>query len=345
MTLTLSVDTAETYLRGRGLIPDGARFEVEELGWGISNVVLRATIDDDCIVVKQSLPELRVAEEWRFDRSRIVVERTCMAYLNELLPTGCVPEVRFADDDNFLFGMSCAPPGGRLWKEELLAGRIDLRAAEHAGRLLAEIHRRAALDRRARELFVDRSVLIQGRIDPYHRTAAVRNPRLAPLIEAEVERLLGEQKTLVLGDYSPKNIFVYRDHALTLDLEVAHFGDPAFDTAFCLTHLFLKAFAFPERASAYARVAQTFWETYAHSVGSAAGPIERVEAHTVRELGCLLLARIDGKSKIEYVTGDRTKETIRKRAREILLGNEQRLEPLIERINGSRESGSARTIE
>jgi hypothetical protein len=100
-----------------------------------------------------------------------------------------------------------------------------------------------------------------------------------------------------------------------------------------------------ERASAYARVAQTFWESYAHSVDSAAGPIERVEAHTVRELGCLLLARIDGKSKVEYITDDRTKEAIRKRAREILLGNEQRLKPLIKRIDESHDSGSTRTIE
>jgi 5-methylthioribose kinase len=332
MTQTLSVAAAESYLRARGLVPDGAGVEVEELGWGISNVVLRARVGRDCLVLKQSLPELRVEDEWHFDRSRIVVERRCLAYLAEILPAGRVPEVRFADDDNFLFGMACAPAGGLLWKEELLGGRIDLRAAEHAGGLLADIHRGAALDGRARELFADRTVLIQGRIDPYHRTAAARNPQLAPLIEAEVERLLGERTTLVLGDYSPKNIFVYRDHALVLDLEVAHFGDPAFDTAFCLTHLVLKAFAFPERAQAYARAATTFWTSYTEGIGGAAGPLEDIEAHTVRELGCLLLARIDGKSKIEYVTDERTKDAIRERAGEILLGDDRRLEPLLERV-------------
>jgi len=327
--IELTVDNAPAYLRERGLVPGGADLDVRELGWGISNVVLSVRWSDDCLVVKQSLPKLRVEADWPFDRSRILVERDCMAYLAHLLPTGSVPTVLFSDDRNFIFGMSCAPPGGVLWKEGLLAGHIDLLAAERAGALLAQIHSDAAEDQWARRRFGDQTVLIQGRVDPYHLTAAQANPWLAPIIREEVERLLGTQLTLVLGDYSPKNTFVYPDRLLVLDFEVAHWGDPAFDVAFCLNHLSLKASRFPQWAPRYLSAARSFWSAYLGAVPYDGG---RTEAAAVRELGCLLLARIDGKSKVEYIDDEPTKDFVRDLAGQLLLHSETRLAPVLDWI-------------
>jgi hypothetical protein len=335
--IELTVDNAPAYLRERAAVPLGADIDVRELGWGISNVVLSVRWNDDCMVVKQSLPKLRVEADWPFDRSRIFGERDCMAYLGHLLPAGSVPNVRFSDDANFAFGMSCAPPGGELWKEALLGGRVDLVAAERAGALLAQIHSSAAEDEWARRRFADQTVLIQGRVDPYHLTAAQANPWLAPIIHEEVDRLLGTQLTLVLGDYSPKNTFVYPDRVLVLDFEVAHWGDPAFDVAFCLNHLSLKASRFPQWAPHYLSAARSFWSSY---VGAVPGDGARTEAAAVRELGCLLLARIDGKSKVEYIDDEATKDFVRDLAAGLLLGSESRLAPVLDWI-GERIAGRA----
>jgi hypothetical protein len=311
----LSTASAAAYLRSRGMIADDA--EIEPLGGGISNVVLRVRSGGDCFVLKQSLPRLRVEAVREFDRRRIFVERRCMAYLGTLLPAGTVPEVRFADDEHFLFAMSCAPPGGANWKEALLAGEVDLRVAGWAGTMLAAIQTQAAADRTAGEAFCDRTVLIQGRLDPYHRTAALAHPRLRPLIEEEVERVLATRRTLVLGDYSPKNLIAYDGHVLLLDFEVAHFGDPSFDPAFCLNHLVLKAIRFPERADGYLEAARTFWRGYRADLD--AGCADGIEAATTRELACLLLARIDGKSKVEYITRESQKAFARSLATDVLL--------------------------
>jgi 5-methylthioribose kinase len=320
----LSEASAPSYLRSRGLLPKGMAIEVAELGGGVSNVVVRVSSGQDCLVLKQSLPRLRVAERWDFDRGRIRVERDCLALLTELLPPERTPELRFSDDENFLIGMSCVPPGGRQWKDDLLDGRVERSAAESAGDLLAAIQNASVLDPRAAAMFESQLVLLQGRIDPYHRTAARRNPELALTIGAEVERVLRERRVLVLGDYSPKNIFVYPDHALILDLEVAHWGDPAFDPAFCLTHLVLKAMSFRDRADAYLDAAATFWRAYVTAVGPWVGDKDEIERNVVTELGCLLLARVDGKSPAEYV--DETgRDAIRARARAILLGSDCRL--------------------
>ncbi len=311
----LDPDNAAVYLRDRGVLGEGP-VEVEALGWGISNTVLKVRTREGCLVVKQSLPRLRVEAVWEFDRARILVERECMQCLGELLPAGTVPEVRFCDDANFVFAMSCAPPGGVLWKEALLRGEIDVSAAQRAGTLLSEVQLRAAADTTMRERFADRTVLIQGRVDPYHRTAAAANPSLRPLIEEEIERMLATTRTLVLGDYAPKNTFVYPDHLLILDFEVAHWGDPAFDPAFCLNHLLLKAIRFSERAVSYLDAARCFWRAYRGGLsGVCTFGIERA---TARELGCLLLARIDGKSKIEYITDEETRGFARDLAAHVL---------------------------
>jgi 5-methylthioribose kinase len=62
--------------------------------------------------------------------------------------------------------MSHAPAGSRNWKQELLAGRVDRETARRAGELLAAVHADPG------EEFDDPTPLLQGRVDPYHRTAA-----------------------------------------------------------------------------------------------------------------------------------------------------------------------------
>src|SRR6202012_785410 len=124
------------------------------------------------------------------------------------------------------------------------------------------IHRLSAADHRARELFFDQTVMVQGRTDPYHMTVAAKHPALAPAIEREVARMLSRQVALTLGDYSPKNLFVYPDRVMAIDFEVAHWGDPAFDVAFCLTNLTLKAINFAPRSAPYLASATRFWDAY-----------------------------------------------------------------------------------
>jgi aminoglycoside phosphotransferase (APT) family kinase protein len=45
----------------------------------------------------------------------------------------------------------------------------------------------------------------------------------------------------VHGDFSPKNLLVWEGRVMLIDCEVGHYGDPAFDLGFFVTHLVLKA--------------------------------------------------------------------------------------------------------
>lgn len=317
MPVELDHDNAVSYLREHGVVPAGVDATCEPLGWGISNFVAKVSWDDSCVVVKQSLARLRVEQEWLIDRTRIEIEERCMRYLSRLLSPGAVPGVVHSDRENYVFAMTCAPAGGTLWKESLLAGRTDSDTARRVGSLLALVHLGAANDPVVQEEFADQTVLRQGRIDPYHLAAAAAHPDLAEPIFSEVDRLLRTRRTLVLGDYSPKNIIAYPDRVFLLDFEVAHWGDPAFDVAFCLSHLILKAFALAA-PHAYLALARAFWESYSAAVGRLLGELE---SPTVREVGCLLLARIDGKSPVEYIGDEEVKDAVRSCARRLLTGS------------------------
>ena len=314
------------YLEQRGVVPAGAACTVEPLGGGISNDVWRVESAGDCLVVKQALPFLRVAEVWAYDVGRSSIEHRCLTEINRLLGPDYAPEVVFSDDTQHMFGMTCAPAGGLSWKDQLLAGQIDLRDAYRAGDLLGRIHAASAADGAAAVSFADQQTLIEGRVDPYHRTVAARHEDLALLIDREIERMLATRRALVLGDYAPKNLIAYPDSMLVLDLEVAHWGDPAFDVAFCLNHLSLKALHMPRQRALLAALARAFHAAYCEHAGQLAD-----EAAVVCELGILMVARVDGKSPAEYLD-QRSQLLARAIGRSLLLDPPNTVMQAIERV-------------
>jgi 5-methylthioribose kinase len=292
-----------------------ARARVTELGGGISNTVLLVRTHDTALVLKQSLAKLRVADDWEFDRRRLLVEAKCMEVLGRILEPGEVPSMLDLDRENLIFTMTAAPDDGVVWKQALLDGHIDLTAARRVGDLLGRIHRHAAEDPLLAEAFDDLMPLIEGRIEPYHRVAASVHPDLQTNIERDIARLTGHRRTLVLGDYSPKNLIVYPDRVLALDFEAAHWGDPSFDTGFLISHLVAKAIYIPEKQSELLAAARQFFTAYSDAAGSAGA----TPADTATEVGVLLLCRVDGKSKLEYLdSGGR--DAVRRLARELIAG-------------------------
>ena len=321
--MRLDADAAVEYLEARGRIPEGADPAAEPLGGGVSNDVFRVSWDDDAVVLKQPLPDLAVPDDWPADVGRVHNEAAAArVYADVLEDRGmdrlAVPAVRFEDHDEYVIGISSAPESARMWKSDLLEGTVDRGVAATVGEFLAAAHDYAADDGSVREAFGNYVPFEQLRLDPYHRTVAERHPDLAPRIEREIERIESTRTTLVHGDYSPKNVLVDgtdgRPDLWLLDFEVAHWGDPAFDVAFMLNHLFIKSVYLADQGDEYVSAAEAFWEGYRDTVETT--PIG--ESDVMRELGVLMLARVDGKSPVEYVEREVTKGTLRALARRVL---------------------------
>jgi aminoglycoside phosphotransferase (APT) family kinase protein len=324
---SLSTQSVLGYLAERGLAESSEGVSVRELGGGVSNIVVLVAWPGEAgrrWVVKQSLAKLRVKDDWRSERSRIYREAESMQALRPVLGEAALPEVVHIDRENFLFVMTAAPAGSVAWKESLLAGEVDLAVARQAGGLLARMINAARTQPELQKRFEDRTVFEQLRVDPYYRTTAARHPDVrAPIVQL-MANSWNVQTALVHGDYSPKNMLVKDGNIFLIDFEVVHWGDPAFDAAFFLNHLFLKALHRPEFAPHYFDAVREFWK--ALTAGARETASRGFEALTLRHLGALMLARIDGKSPVEYIREEETKERVREAAKRILREQPQRLE-------------------
>ena len=317
MAIELTEENCAAYLAARGE-SGGGKFRARELGGGISNRVLWIESAGRRFVLKQSLDRLRVADEWVADRSRIFREVDSLRDAARILPAGAVPEVLWDDRPNYLFAMSAAEPEARTWKDELLEGEFRPSTAAAVGALLGLLIRDTWGGPEFQQRYGDLTTFHQLRVDPYYRAIARRHPDLAAPIQELIAESTARQVCLVHGDWSPKNFLVRGDSApMVIDFEVVHYGDPSFDTAFCINHFLLKCFRRPADTGRLIELALVFY-TWAAGLlpPEALGWFERA---TARHLGCLLLARIDGKSPVEYLAEETVRERVRRTARRIIL--------------------------
>jgi 5-methylthioribose kinase len=326
----LHTSNAAEYLSSRGIAGDAPR--ITELGGGVSNTVLLVETRQSRFVMKQALGKLRVQADWFSDRNRAFRESAAMRWLAPHLPTGSLPEILFEDRENFLFAMAAAPREAETWKALLMRGEAGVPVVEAIARMLSTMVSASWRDPEAERLFGDQTVFDQLRIDPYYRTTAFRHPDLRP----QFDRLLRESScrrvSLVHGDWSPKNFLVSSAGVMAIDFEVTHFGDPSFDSAFLLNHLLLKSFYRPGWSAQFARLAGKFWELY--RAGLPPG-CDWIEPATISHLGCLLLARIDGKSPAEYITEPALQTRVRQFARRLMVSPPAHVSDVFVQAQGS----------
>jgi 5-methylthioribose kinase len=333
--LELTAWNVPTYLTSRGLAGKADEFLVQELGGGISNIVLLVQFKgrpERRWVVKQSLAKLRVEDDWRSERDRIFREAEAIEMLRDSLGPDSLPEIVDVDRTSYVYVMTAAPCGSETWKSLLLRGAVDAGIARTAGDLLGKLIMAGRRTPALRHRFEDQTIFDQLRIDPYYRTTAARHPELRSIYEKLIEDSWQIRNSVVHGDYSPKNMLVKDGSVCLIDFEVVHWGDPAFDAAFLLNHLILKACYRPRDGALYFRAVRAFWHSLCEGTRGQCG--EGFERMTMRHLGALMMARIDGKSPVEYLTADSTKQQVRDLARRILLKPAKNLEDAVAMAQG-----------
>ncbi len=276
------------------------------LGGGVSNHVVLVESHGRRCVFKQSLEKLRVEQEWLCSRDRIFRECAALRAVRPVLPPGAVPLILLENHEHFTYAMEAAPADAQPWKSLLLAGEVRLDWAERAGHLLGTCIRESVKHPEWQAQFADLTVFGDLRVDPYYRTTASRHPELSRPFSDLIHECVNRSFSLVHGDFSPKNLLISPAGMMIIDWEVAHWGDPSFDAAFLTTHLLLKAFHRADSWQLFQQAAATFWQALLST-----GPPGWLEPAAMRHLGCLLLARIDGKSPAEYIRAEPQRQTVR----------------------------------
>lgn len=310
------------YLVAAGRVTDGARATATRLAGGVSNEVLLVEVGQPAgsrFVVKQARAQLRTPQEWRCTVERIWREADVLGECQKLAWPGAVPEVLFEDRENYLYAMTAAPAGSVVWRDELLAGRIDASVAEQCGRLLAAFHAGGWHDPKLATKLADREIFRELRLDPYYQTVAQACPDAAPLMERLIDDVWRHPCTLVHADFSPKNLLVHNGQIMLVDFETGHYGDPAFDLGFFLAHLTLKTIYHGRRPQSMLELIDRFWRAYSLPMTQKIGDqaYQALVARGLANLGGCLWARIDGKSQVDYLSKDQRNHA-RQLARTIL---------------------------
>jgi aminoglycoside phosphotransferase (APT) family kinase protein len=182
-----------------------------------------------------------------------------------------------------------------------MTGEAEPLYALEAGAALGRIHRATWNDRAVAATFDTLRNFTELRIDPYFNTSAKRLPDLAPWLQRISEQLASQRLALVHGDFSPKNLMIQSGRLIILDAEVAWFGDPAFDVAFLIHHLLLKALHHRrhDRVGDLLALTPTFWRSYADQLPDAEA--RTMENRVIEITLALLLARVHGKSPVDYL--------------------------------------------
>jgi aminoglycoside phosphotransferase (APT) family kinase protein len=268
---------------------------------GVSSDIWQVRLPNRILCVKQALPTLRVSAHWKAPVSRNAKEWAWLCFAFAHRPHA-VPKPLAHDPEAGLFAMAYLPPDEYpVWKQMLFDEKADPRTADEVGSVIAALHNASAGNPEVARQFDTLDTFTAIRLEPYLLATADRHPHLASQLRQLADRTGHMKIALVHGDVSPKNILVGPKGPVILDAECAWYGDPAFDLAFCLTHLLLKSALYPHRTDAYIRHFEALAESYLSQINFE--PRAALDSRAASLLPALLLARIDGKSPVEYLLG------------------------------------------
>lgn len=288
-----------------GLIQTGEKINIQPLTGGVSSEIAKVITPQSVYCVKFALAQLKVAQVWEAPTRRSFAEYNWLNHVHTISPTS-VPKLFGYSHTYRGFAMEfISGPSTRLWKTDLFDKGISVQDSQRVAKVLGRIHQYSALSRFPASKFQNQTDFWALRLEPYIHSLIEKHPALAAPLHAQINSLKSHDKVMIHGDISPKNILFKDDTPVFLDAECATMGDPVFDVAFCLNHFILKALHSktlhsPVRRASYIAACLAFWEGYADWINweTSTGLEKRLTAL----LPILLLARVDGKSPVEYLT-------------------------------------------
>lgn len=298
-------------------LPHGPTLSGEPLAGGVSSDIWRLDLPTGPICIKRARAKLKVALDWQAPVERNLYEARWMRVAGEACP-GAVPRLLAQDHVSGSLAMEYLTPAQYpLWKNLLRDGQADSAFAARVAAGLARIHGYTAARKTLANEFPTDRIFYDIRLEPYLVQAGRVHLDLENRIQALIETTMRHKLALVHGDISPKNILCGPHGPVFLDAECAWWGDPAFDLAFCLNHLLLKCIWVPNARDRFLACFRTLATTYVANVTwEEPAALEKRAAHL---LPALLLARVDGKSPVEYITTDDQRAPVRAVGRRLTL--------------------------
>ena len=336
------------------------RSAITPLTGGVSSDISLVEAGGRRFCVKRALPRLKVAALWEAPVERNAAEAAYLRAVSRWLPRA-VPRVLGEDSDAGLFAMDYLPPERfPLWKAELLDGRVD-RTFRRRGRARprADPFEAARPSRSCGRAFAHDATFEAIRIEPYLRATARAHPALAARLDALAETTLVDQAGAGPRRRQPE------EHSR----RAGRTGVPRRRMRL-VRRPGLRRRLLPQPSPAQGRARGRRQGALSRSLRGARRRLSRaastgrsargLEARAAALLPALFLARVDGKSPVEYLTRDSEREAVRRCATRVDRGaaanarrGRRRLEPrivsepVIQSVHGRRvwDSRGRPTVE
>eukprot|EP00884_Botryococcus_braunii_P014980 jgi/Botrbrau1/23483/Bobra.106_1s0035.1 len=262
---------------GRRVGPLASRdsWQVKEVGDGNINYVYIVEGPEGALVVKQGLPYIRIAKDWKLSQERAKFEAAALQEEAKHAPEH-VPEVFHVDESMALIVMEYLAPPHLILRVALTKGHVFPHLARHVGSFLARTLFNTslfALDtttyrKQVAQFQNDNMNRLTEQViftDPYY--AAPVNRHTAPHLDGLAEALRGDweakaamvylkglfverQQALLHGDLHTGSWMVTQDTTYAIDPEFATYGPIAFDVCKMIANLLLAFFAADGHAAA-----------------------------------------------------------------------------------------------
>jgi len=297
------------------IIERGETIAVMPLTGGVASDIARGTVGSRQVGVKFALPKLKVRADWFAPVHRNAAEYQWLQVAADVAPASAVALLGHSVRLHGFAMEFISGDDAYLWKTNLLAAANDHGEAATVGDLLGRIHTKSTEPQFYTDGFKNRDDFHALRIEPYLLYTASKHADIASEITHIAKKLHRAESVLIHGDVSPKNIFFRAGKPIILDAECATMGDASFDVAFCLNHLVLKAIHMPSVRDRYLASALTLWQHYAPSITWE--PVLAIELRVCKLLPVLMLARVDGKSPVDYLA-EQSRSTVRQISRQLI---------------------------
>jgi 5-methylthioribose kinase len=296
-------DELARYLRATHRIDETETPTFRILSGGVSNkTILVARRNGEQWVIKQALPKLRVESDWFSDPERILVEANGLRYLPHITPPGSITPLIFEDRSQHMLAMVAVPQPHENWKRRLLAGSVEMQYFQQFAQIIGSIHSQSTNScHQLDTVFSAKQHFYALRLEAYYEYTANIVPEAATFLRDLAGSTMSRTDALVHGDASPKNVLVHHDRLILLDHEVLHFGDPAFDVGFSMTHFLSKALHLPTQRDQLLEAALFYWRVYFTIVSEMPWAAD-LSTRAARHLIAALLARVSGRSPLEYLS-------------------------------------------
>ena len=322
--MNIDKDNVAEYVYTRHLLnPPAEGFcSIEGLGGGFLNTVLRVSVGNQSVVVKQALDALRLFSDLKVSTDRIVYETEALRVLGRLFPRGTVPSVLYFDDENRILVMSDLGKRASL-ETDLEKGQVDLAVAGRLGIFLSSLHRQTRENPGLREQF-DNEAMQELRYK--YCFYFVEDPALNHVARRLADTFTKEKEVLLHGDFWTASVMATEEQVHTFDLEFVNYGHPAQDVGFIMAHYLLHAYNNPRVATTVFDAVECLWSEYRDGMGGFLP--EEIETTALQQAGLEMLFRIDGINQVSYIINEEVKVRIRGAARHIMLDGSASVEGL-----------------